>query len=81
MALVGGKKVGDHYEPVELIGYCDDINWKLPKNTNSNPYYNVLRSDMTLSNCIRFWSSHHSFKVGLCLSSTDIEIIEDKIKT
>ena len=76
MALVGGKKVGKHYEPVELIGYCDDINWRFPKNMN----HNILRSDMTLSNCIRFWSNNHSFKVGTCLSSTDIEIIEDKPK-
>jgi hypothetical protein len=74
MALVGGKKVDDHYEPVELIGYCDDINWKFPKNMN----YNILHSDMTLSNCIRFCSHNHSFKVGICLSSTAIEIIEDK---
>ena len=77
MALVGGKKVGDHYEPVELIGYCDDINWKFPKNMN----HNILRSDMTLSNCIRIWSNNHVFKVGTCISSTDIEIIEDKPKT
>lgn len=76
MALIGGKKVGDHYEPVELIGYCDDINWKFPITINNN----ILRSDMTLSNCIRIWSNNHVFKVGTCLSSTDIEIIEDKQK-
>ena len=76
MALIGGQKVWDHYEPVELIGYCDDINWKFPNNTN----HDILHSDMTLSNCLRFWSDHHKFRVGICTSSTTIEIIECKNK-
>ena len=76
MALVGGKKVGKYYKPVEVIGHCDDINWKFPENMN----HNILRSDMTLSNCLRFWSDYHKFRVGTCTSSTTIEIIECKNK-
>lgn len=76
MALVGGKKVGNNYEPIELIGYCDDINWKFPITINNN----ILRSDMTLSNCLRIWSDYYSFRVGMCTSSVLIELIEDKNK-
>lgn len=76
MALVGGKKVDNHYEPIELIGYCDDINWKFPITINNN----ILRSDMTLSNCLRIWSDYYSFRVGMCTSSVLIELIEDKNK-
>lgn len=83
MALVGGTKITDNiYKPTELIGYCDDINWILPENKNNSKniierYKNRIRTDMTLSNCIRMWSNNHVFKVGCCTSSVDIEIIKE----
>lgn len=83
MALIGATKGDDNtYRPKELIGYCDDINWILPENKNNSKniietYKNRIRTDMTLSNCIRMWSDNHVFKVGRCTSSVDITIIEE----
>ena len=76
MALVGCKAKGNNEVPCELIGYCDDINWILPDCINGNLHYkNILRTDMTLSNCTRVWSNNHMFQVGTCLSSVDIKVI------
>ena len=78
MAIVGCKEKDNYHNvPVEIAGYCDDINWILPYN---NKYFECLRSDMTVSNCIRFWSNYHIFEVGMCCSSTDIKIIKNKNK-
>ena len=74
MALIGAEKIGKKYTPTEVIGYCDDINLILPENTSK---YKPIRYDMLLSNCIRMWSHCYKFAVGMCLSSTDIHIIED----
>jgi hypothetical protein len=82
MALIGATKVDNNkYRPTELIGYCDDINWILPENKNNSnsiieKYKHRIRTDMTLSNCIRMWSYNHVFKVGCCTSSVDITIIK-----
>lgn len=74
MAIIGCKQNDEqHNVPVEIAGYCDDINWIFQSNNKRLEY---LRSDMTLSNCIRFWSSYHRFEVGMCCSSTDIKVIK-----
>lgn len=78
MAIIGGKKVDEkHYEPVEVIGYCDDINWILPSNAKC---FEALRTDMTLSNCVRIWSNYYEFQVGCVTSSTDINVIKTGYK-
>lgn len=78
MALIGATKVNEHkYEPTELIGYCDDINWILPKDVK---YHEALRTDMTLSNCTRIWSNYYKMKVGCVTSSTDIILIKEKYR-
>ena len=86
MAIIGCNKVDNKYNvPVEIAGYCDDINFILPKEEggyNSFPTksYSYIHSDMLLSNCIRFWSNYHDFRIGGCCSSTEIEIIYNKHK-
>lgn len=73
MALIGCKRINGYCTPVHVIGYCDDINWKV-EHTMAFDTIQSLRSDMTLSNCIRFWSNDFEFKVGTVCSSTDIYI-------
>lgn len=76
MALIGATKIDENkYRPTELIGYCDDINWIIPKDVK---LHETLRTDMTLSNCTRVWSNHYKMKVTCCLSSTDIILIKEK---
>lgn len=75
MALIGIEKIDKVYTPTEIIGYCDDINLILPNKCYS---YEPIRYDMLLSNCIRMWSRNYVFKVGMCLSSTDIYVIHNK---
>jgi len=75
MALIGVEKIDKVYTPTELIGYCDDINLILPDKCYR---YEPIRYDMLLSNCIRMWSHHYVFAVGMTLSSTDIHVIHNK---
>ena len=75
MALIGATKVDEHkYRPTELIGFCDDIHWIIPKDVKP---YETLRTDMTLSNCIRVWSDYYKMQVGCVTSSTDIILIKE----
>lgn len=77
MALVGCKEVdGKHSIPVHIIGYCDDINLLFDKIVPK--WHQALRCDMTLSNCLKFWSNYFDFEVGCATSSTDIHLIPDK---
>lgn len=73
MALIGCKRIDDYSTPVHIIGYCDDINWRC-ETIMAIDTINSIRCDMTLSNCIRFWSNDFEFKVGMVVSSTDIYI-------
>lgn len=81
MAIIGCNKVDKNYNvPIEIAGYCDDINFIIPKTNggrNNVPpeYCDYIHSDMLLSNCIRFWSNYHDFRIGCCCSSTEIEIV------
>jgi len=77
MAIVGCDQTG----PIEIAGYCDDINLILPKsnkvyNKFSTEYYNAVHYDMILSNCIRFWSNGYKFVIGCGCSTTDVKLIK-----
>lgn len=80
MAIIGCNKVDNKYNiPVEIAGYCDDINLIPPtkgyKCVTIPAYLDYIHSDMLLSNCIRFWSNVHDFEIGGCCSSTEIKLI------
>lgn len=83
MAIIGVNygNLKDYWE-AEIAAYCDDINWKFPK---EHPYYkhnsSPMRTDcMWPSRIIRVWGSgeHYftgKFKVGVSLSSTEVTLI------
>jgi hypothetical protein len=85
MAIIGVSYVEKH-EVGEIAACCDDINWSFPI---KHPYdvirpgrhSTILRTDMFFpSNIIRMWGSGKAyfsgrFKVGISLSSTDIELV------
>lgn len=69
MALVG---LDDEYNPVEIAAYCDDIQWRTPKNDCG------LHCDMIpKTNIVRFHSSNLFFEIGLSCSTTDIKVYGD----
>lgn len=82
MAIIGcGIDDDKHNIPYEIAGYCDDINWIMPNIIYNHLYPDrskKLRTDMTISNCIRIWSDDYHFEIGMCTSSTDIKIIPIK---
>lgn len=84
MAIVGCKCIdGTHNIPCEIAGYCDDLEFNI-KNRDYFAKLDYIPSlyscDMLLSNCIRFHSNICHFEIGMCCSSTDVELIVDKEK-
>lgn len=68
MALVG---CNERYEPIEIAGYCDDIQWLTQITTYG------FRCDMFYKNsCLRFHSNEFNFRIGMSLSSTEVTMIK-----
>jgi hypothetical protein len=70
MAIIGVR--GGH--PVEVAcGCCDDIEWKLPPMLRG---IGQMRTDCAMrSGAIHFWAPGSTFRVGIALSSTPVELL------
>ncbi len=70
-------------KPIEIAWQCDDINriinkWKqLSELQDKWICKNILRTDCFYRWNIRMWSTYWRFKVWVCVSSADIELILD----
>ena len=74
MAIVGMKNL----QPIEIAGYCDDINWKIDTSEDFKMRPN-LRTDMFYpSGIVHFHQNGCSFEVGISLSSMDIKVIKNQ---
>jgi hypothetical protein len=65
MAIVG---LDDFRNPIEIAGFCDDIEWDFGGL--------LFRNDMFPSGIIHFWSKEASFEVGFVCSTTTIKLIK-----
>lgn len=62
----------EHYEPKEIIGYCDDIHWCC----NHELRFCDIQTDMIpKTNIVRMHSNKFRFKVGDVCSSVEILIV------
>lgn len=71
MCLVG---CDEHYEPKEIIGYCDDINLCTEKAEVLNLCH-VQMDMIPKTNVVRIHSHVRRFQVGMCCSTTEIFIV------
>lgn len=66
IAIVG---LDEHFNPVEIAAYCDDVQWRTIKTD-----WGVNCDMIPKTNILRFHSNNLMFEVGVCLSTTEIKI-------
>lgn len=84
-AIIGVNYKDDKTHEAEIAAFCDDICWSFPK---EHPYgkiwpnvnKTIMRTDCYPKGIFRIWGSaeHYfvgKFKVGISLSSTDVELV------
>lgn len=85
IAIIGCNNINNEVD-AEIAAFCDDICWSVPKKhpygiLENNKNKMIMRTDCLFpSGIIRIWGSgeHYfkgKFKVGISLSSTEVELI------
>lgn len=84
IALVG-MVIQDEKYILELVGYCDDVEWQVSPNVEllwgKNHLSNIVQMDCSFpAGVIRVWSYKNHFQVGACLSSTTVTVLPGELK-